>query len=226
MTTGTRNTAPYLTLAVMLVALVGCGDAGRENAPATLEVPAAVTALAVPAAAGSGQPFLEATPRGVWMSWTEPADEGHRVAASFHPVGTGAWSRPATVAKGDGFFVNWADFPSIRVVGDRLFAHWLWRGGQGTYDYGVRVAWSDDDGATWSQPVTSHEDGTPTEHGFASFFATDRDVWAVWLDGRAMVDPGGTMSLRARMLATDATSAGRPAGNRQGLPGPEMLVDG
>lgn len=149
------------------------------------------------------------------MSWTEPDPSGHRVAAAFFDGST--WGRPSTVAQGDRFFVNWADFPSIHAFGDLLVAHWLWRGGEGTYDYGVRLSWSVDGGASWAEPWTPHEDGTPTEHGFVSLFESGGAVWAAWLDGRAMVEPGGPMSLRARSLPV-SPAAGPAAG-------PETVVD-
>lgn len=188
--------------------------------------------IASPARPGSGQPFLAPARGGVWMSWTESASSGHRVAASFFDGST--WSAPSTVAEGDRFFVNWADFPSIQPFGDLLVAHWLWRGGEATYDYGVRLSWSMDGGATWAEPWTPHGDGTPTEHGFVSLFAAGGAVWAAWLDGRAMVARGGPMSLRARSLpVTPFTTA---AGSAQGetprpgaaapAAGPELLVDG
>lgn len=205
MTTATKVS---VALATSLPVLWGCAGDAPE--------PASPTEIATPAAPGSGQPYLETAGDGVWMSWTEPTPAGHRVAVSYFD---GAWSPPNTIAAGDAFFVNWADFPSIRVFGDRLYAHWLWRGGQGTYDYGVRLAWSDDRGATWSEPWTPHEDGTPTEHGFVSFFGGEDGVWAAWLDGRAMVEEGGTMSLRARMLPTSGSSDTGP-------PGQETVVDG
>lgn len=200
-------------LALSAPVLWGCaGDAAD---------PAGSAAIPTPAAPGAGQPYLEPSGAGVWMSWTEPTPSGHRVAASYFD---GAWSPPGTIAEGDAFFVNWADFPSIRSFGDRLYAHWLWRGGQGTYDYGVRLVWSDDRGTTWSEPWTPHDDGTPTEHGFVSFFGDENGVWAAWLDGRAMVEDGGTMSLRARMLPGSGPVGGGPPG--AGPPGPETVVDG
>ena len=170
---------------------------------------------AAPPGPGSGQPYLASDGTGVWMSWLEPAAGGHRLAASYFD---GSWTEPVTVAEGKDFLVNWADFPSIRAAGDRLVAHWLWRGGGRSYDYGVRLAWSEDGGATWSAPWTPHEDGTPTEHGFVSVFVDGDAAWATWLDGRAMVDPSGPMSLRARRL---------PSGEAAGWTGagPETLLD-
>lgn len=202
------TTAARACTALVLSAPVLWGCAGHAADPAgSAEIP-------TPAAPGAGQPYLEPSGAGVWMSWTEPTPAGHRVAASYFD---GAWSPPGTIAEGDAFFVNWADFPSIRSFGDRLYAHWLWRGGPATYDYGVRLAWSDDRGATWSDPWTPHDDGIPTEHGFVSFFGDENGVWAAWLDGRAMVKDGGTMSLRARMLPGSGPAGGGPPGDA--LPG-------
>ncbi len=205
-------------VAVVLAGLSACSDSMSG------------VRVSTPAAPGSGQPFLASDGAGVWMSWTEPAPSGHRVAVSFFD---GQWSSPATVAEGDRFFVNWADFPSVNVFGDQLVAHWLWRGGQGTYDYGVRLAWSDDRGATWSRPWTPHDDGTPTEHGFVSVFQAGDGIMATWLDGRAMVDPGGPMSVRARMLPVGGSGGPSAAGrsmsgqyDAQGsTAGPETVVD-
>ena len=205
-------------VAVVLAGLSACSDSTSG------------VRVSTPAAPGSGQPFLASDGAGVWMSWTEPAPSGHRVAVSFFD---GQWSSPATVAEGDRFFVNWADFPSVNVFGDQLVAHWLWRGGQGTYDYGVRLAWSDDRGATWSRPWTPHDDGTPTEHGFVSVFRAGDGIMATWLDGRAMVEPGGPMSVRARMLPVGGSAGPSAAGrsmpgqyDAQGsTAGPETVVD-
>ena len=216
---GIRNhrCAPARTSAAIhrvLAALVLCG--WLPAVPACSPAPTSPDPLAAPPGPGSGQPFLASDGTGVWMSWLEPSPEGHRLAASRFD---GTWTDPVTVAEGDGFFVNWADFPSIRAVEDRLVAHWLWRGGKGTYDYGVRIAWSEDGGETWSAPWTPHEDDTSTEHGFVSMFVDDDAVWAAWLDGRAMVEPSGPMALRARSL---------PVGGAGGTdrPGPEVLLDG
>lgn len=233
-------------LAATILCLAGCGVGGGDGdarrspgrAAGSLDGGLAegaagsyATEIASPAAPGSGQPFLAPAAGGVWMSWTEPSSAGHRVALSRFD-GDG-WSPPATVAEGDAFFVNWADFPSVQPFRDGLLvAHWLQRGGQSTYDYGVRISWSADGGATWSRPWTPHEDGTPTEHGFVSLFERGGAVWAAWLDGRAMTAPGGPMSVRARSLpleAAAANGAGARDGVRQGAgpaPGPEMLVDG
>ena len=236
------------------VAASACADSrAGDTSDLSDGAPIPARETATPAAPGSGQPFLASEAAGgVWMSWTEPAPGGgHRIAAAHFDGGgeggsdggvgrtDGRWGTPVTIAQGRDFFVNWADFPSIHVFGELLVAHWLQRGGgEGTYDYGVRLAWSRDEGATWSEPWTPHEDGTPTEHGFVSVFQAggrarglgapqtgDRgpaggQVWAAWLDGRAMVAPGGPMSLRARALPVPGE-----AGLDKTRPGPEETLD-
>lgn len=228
-----RRSAFGAALIGVAAAASACGDAGVRNLPAPTPEYAPVPSRETfpPAVPGSGQPFLASAASGVWMSWTEPApDGGHRVAAAYFDGGESRWGAPVTIAQGRDFFVNWADFPSVRLFGELLVAHWLQRGGGGgTYDYGVRLAWSRDKGATWSEPWTPHEDDTPTEHGFATVFHAEARagdggrVWAAWLDGRAMTAPGGAMALRARTLPAPVGGASAknslPFGSA-GVPGP------
>ena len=73
-------------------------------------------------------------------------------------------------------------------------------GGDTAYSYDVRVAWSRDAGETWSDPITPHDDGTLTEHGFVSMVPERGDqVSLVWLDGRETVgaSEGGHSSAAA-----------------------------
>src|SRR6185312_6462346 len=84
------------------------------------------------------------------------------------------WSAARTIRSGRDFFVNWADFPSVKVLdANRLAVHWLQRAGRGSYAYGVRIAQSGDGGRTWSAPIMPHRDSSPQEHGFV----------AMWNDG-------------------------------------------
>ncbi len=96
------------------------------------------------------------------------------------------------IAEGAGWFVNWADFPSLIALPDRLAGGTLaGEDGSGTYAYDVNVARSGDGGKTWSEPLVPHRDGTQTEHGFVSLFAAPGNLLeAVWLDGRE-TRPGG-----------------------------------
>jgi hypothetical protein len=150
-----------------------------------------VTVVPAPIASPSGQPFLQASRAGTLLSWVERT--GTTAALRFAEFAGGAWGEARMVASGDDWFVNWADVPSvIRLDERRLAAHWLQRSGPDKYAYDVRLSHSDDGGRTWSPSVTTHDDGTKTEHGFATLFqAPGQGLGAVWLDGRATKPAAG-----------------------------------
>jgi hypothetical protein len=200
-----------VALAAASVVVCAC-EAGMPEVETPAALPAPVP-IASPAGAGSGQPFLHADARGVLLSWLEPSEAGH--ALRFATLEGDTWSQPKTIQAGDDWFVNWADFPSIHRLDDgTLAAHWLQRTGEGTYAYGVRVAFSDDEGATWSPAITPHRDATETEHGFVSLYPAGAGIGAVWLDGRNAASQaagaGGhgadfDMTLRSATILPDGT---------------------
>lgn len=143
-----------------------------------------------PALGDSREPDLTATADGgVILSWVERLNE-KRYALRMAARSQGAWSEPRTVAEGENWFVNWADFPSVIALNDgSLAAHWLVKSGAGTYAYDVNIALSKDAGKTWTTPIVPHLDNTQTEHGFVSLVPlTDGRLGAIWLDGRNMKD--------------------------------------
>jgi hypothetical protein len=203
-----------VTLLAAIGFIAGCGD--DASAPPV----AAAADLESPAGPNSGEPFLTSAGGAVYLSWLEAAPAGGH-DLRFSRWDGEAWGEPGVIAHRDDFFVNWADFPSITAGADgTLWAHWLERGPNGGYDYGVRVVRSDDAGRHWSDPWTPHEDTSPTEHGFVATFPVDDGMGFVWLDGREHAqrpdgsEPTRDMTLRYRTLAVD------------GSPGAEMLVDG
>lgn len=213
---------PAVTGAALLLAsgaIAGCASPDGDTA-----ADVAVEAVSSPAAPGSGEPFLSTRGDTVFLSWLQPvASGGHALQVSRRVDGD--WSDPVAVTSRDDLFVNWADFPSVVPGADgTLWAHWLQRGPQGGYDYGIRVVASPDGGATWSEPFTPHEDGTPQEHGFVSIFPVDGGTGMVWLDGRGYErgpdggPPTEQMALRFRPL--EARAGGPP-----GPAGPEEVVD-
>src|SRR5688572_17905069 len=138
----------------------------------------------------SREPDLYATHDGrVILSWVEKIGE-KRYALKMAARNASGWSEAHTVAEGENWFVNWADFPSVVALQDgSLAAHWLVKSGSGTYAYDVNIARSKDGGKTWSKPIVPHLDKTQTEHGFVSLIPLpDGRVGAVWLDGRNMKD--------------------------------------
>jgi len=143
-----------------------------------------------PTGQDSREPDLFSTADGrVILSWVERVGEKqHRL--HFASRDAAGWSEAHTVAEGENWFVNWADFPSVIALTDgSLAAHWLVKSGKGTYAYDVNIARSKDNGQTWGRPLVPHTDGTQTEHGFVSLLPlADGRVGAVWVDGRATKD--------------------------------------
>lgn len=230
-----RNTLPYVVALLASAAMFGCasgsGDKDATGSEAASDVPAVVAGLvselASPAAAGAGMPNLFAAQDGsVLMSWLEPVDtvgeaastRRGRFALRFATLRGDTWSAARTIAEGDDFFVNWADFPVIIESDGTLTAHWLqMNGGRGTA-YDIHITRSRDGGETWEESIVPHTDGTPTEHGFVSMVPEpDGGFSAIWLDGRNSPDrgagQGGAMTLRATRF-DDA-----------GDQGPEALLD-
>ena len=122
-----------------------------------------------PASARSGEPNLtRGADNRLYLSWIETAPRGG-ARLRFSSWNDGGWSAPTSVASGDNWFVNWADFPSLCALADgTLAAHWLQKSSEGTYSYDVMISLSRDRGKSWSKPMTPHRDGTLTEHGFVS----------------------------------------------------------
>lgn len=205
----------FFAYALLVLALMGCAEPDEAVPPA----PAAATAMlqfyevGVPAAPGSALPNLFASEDGqVWLSWIEKHEDG-MATLRFSERQDTVWSASQTIAAGDDWFVNWADFPSLIVLDDgAMAAHYLAKSGEGTYAYDVRLTQSADGGATWSDALVPHDDGTQTEHGFVSMLPWDGDqVLAIWLDGRNTGGGGhdghggGAMTLRAAALDADGT---------------------
>jgi len=183
-----RAPRPALALAAcLLVAAAAHAQQARKAAVGP------VRELPTPAAPSSGQSNLTADGRGrALLSWVERLEK-NRFALRFAVREGPGWSRPRTVAEGENWFVNWADFPSLAALPDgTLAAHWLVRSGPSPYAYDVHISRSSDGGLTWSAPQRPHRDGTQTEHGFVSMFPTrDGRLAAVWLDGREMKSAAG-----------------------------------
>lgn len=170
--------------------------------------PAIAEVVLDPTGAASGQPDLSVGPDGaVWLSWLERADSTRWMLRVARLDGA-RWNAPATVAAGDSFFVNNADFPRVLALGGgRLVAAWPWRRPGGDEALEVRFATSADSGRTWSAPRVPHADPSATEHGFVSLAPERGGVRLVWLDGRGFAgrpaDSGADMQLRTAWLGPD-----------------------
>lgn len=183
-----RPTLPLiLTLLFSTLAMAAC-ERTPPAAATTGPVPARPvhrTEWSLPVTTAAAQPDLVRAPDGaLLLTWIEAQGDGH--ALKFARYADGAWGEVQPIARGDDWFVNWADTPHLAVTADgALWAHWLQKSAQATYAYDVAMVRSGDGGITWSTPVLVNDDGTPTEHGFASMWPAARDrIGIAWLDGR------------------------------------------
>ena len=165
--------------------------------------------LVSPARAGSAEPFLTVgADNRTYMTWLEPAAKGY--ALRFSVFDGTAWTQARTIVAREDFFVNWADFPAIEVLGGgRLAAHWLQRNGPGTYAYGVRIALSQDDGATWGAPIKPHRDSAQAEHGFVAMWNERGTLGAAWLDGRKFKKDGHDAGNEMMLVSTTVSADGK-----------------
>jgi hypothetical protein len=172
-------TLPLAAL-LSLLTLTACREAGPADpwlGP--------VTPVASPSSAGSRYPHLAALDQGpVVLSWLQALPQGG-FALQHAAWRDGTWGSIGTVASGADWFVNWADFPSVVPISATTWAaHWLQQKPGSVYSYDVRIAVSSDAGLNWSAPMSPHDDGTPTEHGFVTLYPVGGRAQAVWLDGR------------------------------------------
>jgi hypothetical protein len=201
-----RTVAVALAASVVALTAFSPATASRSAQP---EWAIAIEPIDSPAPAGSAQPRLSVSARGILLSWIERS--GTTATLKFSERTGGTWTPARAVASGTDWFVNWADVPSVtRLATGALAAHWLQKSGSDTYAYDVRLSYSSDDGKTWAPSVTPHSDGTKSEHGFGSLFqAPAAGLGLVWLDGRAMKPGhgghggGGDMSLRYGVFGRD-----------------------
>lgn len=168
---------PLWALALCLTALLVSGFSGDATILGQ--------SLDNPAAEASRLPRLRAlSDGGILMSWVEPTATGH--ALKFAIWRNEHWERQGEVARGDNWFVNWSDFPSVVAI-DRQFwlSHRLVKNASGkTYDYDVVLSISNNAGQTWHTIGSPHHDGIAAEHGFAAIFPVGESAGVVWLDGR------------------------------------------
>ena len=199
--------------AVATIALVTAACA--KPPAADVNAPLRIEPLTVGASEPSLAPQLTVTGDRAVVSWIET--QGRTSLLKFAERTSSGWSEPRTAASGDDWFTSWADVPSVLRLNDgTLVAQWLQTTDEHLEAYDVRLAFSKDEGRTWSAPTSPHHDGTKTQHGFASLFQTaGGGLGLVWLDGRA-VDPDpdkgkDNMSLRAATFDRDGTETSEAA---------------
>ncbi|GAB3101509.1 sialidase family protein [Lysobacter terrae] len=204
-------------LLLLTAPLTACDREGpvAGQATAAVQAPSAPAKVSVktwplPVETAAAQPDLIATRDGrLLLAWVEPQGKDH--ALKFATYANGTWSAPQQIARGDDWFVNWADTPHIAATPDgALWAHWLQKSATSSYAYDVVLTHSSDGGHSWSAPMRVNDDGKPAEHGFVSLWPASNDrVGIAWLDGRETgggeehgghEGHGGAMTLRAAAI--------------------------
>ncbi len=141
-----------------------------------------------PVGADSGMASLTKGPDGaVYLTWIDTLGEaGHALRVARRK--DGKWGAAETIAQGKGWFVNWADFPSLTVAADgTMLAHWLTRyGAGGRYGYGIRVARREASG--WRQIHGMALDEREDYAGFLTFARGERA--AIYLAPPAVHEAG------------------------------------
>ncbi|MAJ29487.1 hypothetical protein CBD41_09585 [bacterium TMED181] len=167
----------------------------------------------IPCEPGAALPSLTVDEKGQpLISWVDRTSDGVAVIR-FSRWENQGWSAPKEVVRGDTWFVNWADFPTMSVLNDGTMAvHWLDKISSDTYAYGIKISLSGDRGESWSPAIIPHTDRSPSEHGFLSMKSLGDRFHLAWLDGRETLN-GKPMTLRSRFL------------DRSGALSEEVLLD-
>lgn len=209
---------PAPVLALVLTICAACASEAPVTAP---EPPAASDGeltlargqvVDLPLSGPAGEPFLYADGERLVVSWIEKVDEVPIVRTS--SFDGSSWDQVRTVTSSPELFVNWADFPSVVPLGgERLLAHWLHKSGPQSYAYDVRLALSEDRGASWRELGSPHATEQNSEYGFVSIEPDQEGgAWISWLDGRDLEGDhghdGGAMQIRAAHLRSDGSLEG------------------
>ena len=197
-------------ITIMTLALVASGCSGQraeEPKPEREAKPAAAAALtasplALPVPSGASQSQVTTSPRGSILSWVE--QNGSTAMLRFAQRTGTAWSEPRTIASGADWFVSDADVPTVQRLADgTIVAAWYRSTNVQLEAYDTWLAYSKDEGKTWSRPFKPYKDRTMTQHGFVSMFdQPGGGLGIVWLDAREWelnkdAPDGGAVMLRS-----------------------------
>jgi len=170
-----------------------------------------------PAGQGSGMPFLTTSPGGsAYLTWTDTISAREH-ALRFSRWTGGGWTPPETIARGENWFVNWADFGSLSVLADgSMLAHWLTRSGGGAYGYGIRVARREPDRPVWREVHGMSLDEKTDYAGFLTFVPGAPE--AVYLSppgASGGVSHGAGHDHRKTVRVVSFSATGAPAAERE-----------
>jgi hypothetical protein len=199
------------TVLVACVLVSACGGQSKEPPKPASETAATspsqagpaltITPLTLPASVGT-EPQLSVSTKGTIFSWVE--QNGPSATLKFAERSNGQWTPARTVATGKDWFVTDADLPTVqRLANGTLVAAWHRSTDVQAEAYDTWIAYSTNDGMSWSKPFKPYADKTKTQHGFVSLFdQPGGGLGLVWLDAREWelnqdAPDGGSVMLRS-----------------------------
>lgn len=160
---------------------------------------------------GATTPALSVNNNQLIVSYQSESD--NHTSLVVHNLST---NQQQTIARGNNWFVNWADFPKIATNESHWVTWYLEHSSDGQYAYDIMLMQSFDAGITWTDPIKLHNDNTNAEHGFASIVAHDQQFTIAWLDGRNTQSTGhqhhggpGAMTVRSATINSDGSISDR-----------------
>ncbi len=136
----------------------------------------------------NAQPSLVSNNGDLSLTWIS-SDQDMNANLNFRKFIDDKWTDSKTFANGSDWFINWADFPTHAISGDRILTSYLKKSASGKYTYDVFLNLRDLSGNKIKEDFILNTDGFKAEHGFVSIVAKDKEGFFVtWLDGRNTVE--------------------------------------
>jgi len=170
-----------------------------------------------PSEVNSKLPRLFSNSSELYFSWVSTTDSTSYL--NYAILKDTTWTNTQEITNGNDWFVNWADFPVIAENNGNIITSHLQKSAAGTYTYDVKLNLYNTETEAWKNNFILHDDGTQSEHGFASILPfKENEFFITWLDGRNTIMPegeemnpdeghnkGGAMSLRGAFVQNDGT---------------------
>ena len=138
----------------------------------------------------NAQPSLVSNNGNLSLTWIS-SDKDMNASLNFRQFKNGRWTNPIKLANGNDWFVNWADFPTHAISGDKVLSSYLKKSDSGTYNYDVFLSLNKLSGEKVKEDFILNTDGFKAEHGFVSITSYDSEGFLVtWLDGRNTIKKG------------------------------------
>lgn len=136
----------------------------------------------------NAQPSLTSSNGSLALTWIS-SDKDMNASLNFRQFKNKQWTNSQTLAIGSDWFINWADFPTHAISGDRVLTSYLKKSASGRYTYDVFLNLQKLSGEKIKEDFILNTDGFNAEHGFVSIAEGNNEGFFItWLDGRNTVE--------------------------------------